>query len=360
MIMQCTMCGATLSQETTICPQCHTPVSTSHAAASSYETGEDSIPYIAYGASREITPASPPEVNAQSSPPQTEDGLKTPVGSQFIAPDSQAQQANVGVQPRRALPVGIVVLLIVLALLVIISGSGFTYYIVVLRPAEFNAQATAVVQTVLTTEARHATATASALSPQDLYSQAISGSPVLNDSLSSANTSGTDWPENSGQVGSCTYAGGAYHIKVLQTSFFAPCMSTSRSLSNFAFQVQLAINGDGGGIIFRDSTSTTNDIRGYFFAISSVGQFALIIRQGASQSQTLQQGFSPAVNTGPNQPNLLTVIARSNTLYLYINRQFITSAKDEHYSSGGIALYAFNAGHLTDVAFSNAQVWNLP
>ncbi|GAC1350088.1 MAG: hypothetical protein NVSMB27_29290 [Ktedonobacteraceae bacterium] len=356
--MQCTTCGATLSHETTICPQCHTPVSTSHAATSSYDAEEDSIPYIAYGASRETTPASPPEVNAQSSPPPAEDGLKTPGEAPALQP--QAQQAHVGVQPRRALPVGIVVLLIVLALLVIISGSGFTYYIVVLRPAEFNAQATVVVQTVLTTEARHATATASALTPQDLYSQAISGSPVLNDSLSSANTSGTDWPENSGQVGSCTYAGGAYHIKVLQASYFAPCMSTSRSLSNFAFQVQLAINGDGGGIIFRDSTSTTNDIRGYFFAISSVGQFALIIRQGASQSQTLQQGFSPAVNTGPNQPNLLTVIARSNTLYLYINRQFIASAKDQHYSSGGIALYAFNAGHFTDVAFSNAQVWNLP
>ncbi len=360
--MQCTSCGARLSPEMTICPQCDTPVSISHTAAtSSYDAGEESIPYIAYGASRETAaaPASPAEVNAQSSPPpSTEDSLKIPGVAPALQP--HLPQANGGVQPRRVLPVGIVVLLIVLALLLILSGSGFTYYLVFLRPAELNAQATAVVRTFITTQARQATTTALALSPQQLYSEAISGTPVLNDSLSSANTSGNDWPENSGQVGSCTYAGGAYHIKVLQASFFAPCMSTSHSLSNFAFQVQLAINGDGGGLIFRDSISASNDIQGYFFAISSVGQFALIIRQGATQSQTLQQGFSPAVNTGPNQPNLLTVIARSNTLYLYINRQFIVSAKDEHYRFGGIAVYAFNTGHFTDVAFSNAQVWNLP
>jgi hypothetical protein len=136
-------------------------------------------------------------------------------------------------------------------------------------------------------------------------------------------------------------------------------MATLNPASNFAFQVQMTIHGDGGGLILRAGNAASNDIQGYFFALSSLGAYAFSVRQGASQSQILQQGVSPAINPGQGQANLLTVIARANTFYLYINRQFVINISDNNFKSGGIGLYALNISQITDVTFNDAQVWNL-
>jgi hypothetical protein len=86
---------------------------------------------------------------------------------------------------------------------------------------------------------------------------------------------------------------------------------------------------------------------------------SLLRPKGDKSKVQLTTGLSPAIKTGLNQPNLLTVIARGSNISLYVNRRYIASVTDNNRSSGLIGVFAQNDGNLTDVAFSHAQVWNL-
>jgi|SRR5579859_1304881 len=69
---------------------------------------------------------------------------------------------------------------------------------------------------------------------------------------------------------------------------------------------------------------------------------------------------SSAINTGLNQLNLLTVIARGSTFYLYVNKQYLTSVDDSASSIGAIGVFGENvSGGQVDMAFSEIQVWKL-
>jgi len=58
--------------------------------------------------------------------------------------------------------------------------------------------------------------------------------------------------------------------------------------------------------------------------------------------------------------NLLTVIARGNTIYLYANRQYLASVNDSTSSIGGIGVFGENTlGGPVDIAYSDIQVWQL-
>jgi len=72
---------------------------------------------------------------------------------------------------------------LILLVLLIIGGSGLTYYARVFFPAQLHAQATATAQIV------QADATFTALTPQQIYTYATNGSPVINDPLNNQNKS---------------------------------------------------------------------------------------------------------------------------------------------------------------------------
>jgi hypothetical protein len=61
------------------------------------------------------------------------------------------------------------------------------------------------------------------------------------------------------------------------------------------------------------------------------------------------------------QPNLLTVIAQDNHFYVYVNKQFMAKITDPDnaYKYGRIGLVAEDDGHPTEIAFNNAQLWDL-
>jgi serine/threonine protein kinase len=48
-----------------------------------------------------------------------------------------------------------------------------------------------------------------------------------------------------------------------------------------------------------------------------------------------------------------------NTIYLYVNQQFLTRINDNAYSQGPIGIAAESYGNPTEIAFSNAKVWTL-
>lgn len=277
------------------------------------------------------------------------------------------------------------ILLIVLAGLLLLGGGGLIYYTAIYQPAQQHAQATATVQTQLTTQAQatlqanmqatgtaqafaNATVTAVAVATaqvqatatalQNLYTQATSGTPTLNDSLTSQGSG--NWAVYNLPSGeTCQFTGGALHAGASKT-FGAFCFAANSNFSDFAYQVDLTIlQGDTAGIIFRANSSATVF---YFLSINPNGNYSLAVIGGAAGSSgtNLAVGTSPAIKTGLNQPNELTILARGSTFYIYINQQYVATATDTTASSGKIGVIAANtANQASDVAFTNAKVWPL-
>ncbi len=260
------------------------------------------------------------------------------------APASTAQTLP---EPQRGLSLERILLLIIIAL-VVIGGSGLIYYRAAAHPANLHAQATSIAQDFLTAQVQ-------SMSPQGIFNQATRGKPAINDPLSSAN--GSVWSESSLGNGRCLFTNGAFHALLSGKASFTVCFANSTRLSDFAFQVQMTIaSGVRGGLLFRTGNSQAYS---YAFDVASDGFYTLAVINGTS-GVVLNFGPSPAIKTGLNQSNLLTVIARGNNIYLYINKQYIAMVNDSTFSSGKIGLFAISGDNpQADIAFSNAQVWQL-
>ncbi len=239
-----------------------------------------------------------------------------------------------------ALLVGLVLLLLI--------GSRVIYYATVFRPNPLSPQAT------MTTQAQQITATAFANTPQGIYDNLTSQSPVLDDPLSQndANT----WDESRTPTYSCTFIAGSYHANLQLKGNLAECVAYSTNFGNFAYQTQMTIlKGDSGGILFRfDSTK----FRGYSFTIAQNGTYDLHLWDG-STGENLRSGSSSAIKTGLNQTNLIAVVASGSHIYLYVNKQFVTSVSESTFSSGQIGVQATENSFPTEVVFQHAQVWKV-
>lgn len=191
--------------------------------------------------------------------------------------------------------------------------------------------------------------------PQALYTQVTQAPPALDDPLSGNGTK--HWTETTPADGfSCGFSGGAYHV----SAPFTPCLAQATNFGDLAYQVQMTIvKGERGGIVFRADGFQ----KYYTFFIKRSGFYTLITSVDPSmgaQDHTLSTGTSASIKTGLNQANLLTVIARGRSIYLYINRQFIASASDSTYRDGQIGVFGGDpSGAPADVVFSHAQVWKV-
>jgi hypothetical protein len=373
--MQCSSCGATLQSGMTTCPSCGAPVSTDTSDSSPYEEQAGAVPYIPYTPlkEREATPAAPAAQEAPSNlgslagtPPQQAATPAVAFGSLAQPPGAGqpfAVQQAMPVQPavaqqRQGLSPWTITLSVILALLIIVGAGGLIYYATGPYPAEQHAQATAVVQNVLAQQQQanaQATANIAALTPQKLYTRVTSGKPAISDPLDSINHS--LFVSLSNPTSRCGFTGSAYHASA-SAGFISPCLAPAVSGSNFAFQAQMTIiKGNAGGLIFRLNFAASS-LNSYLFLIDHLGSYRLVALQNNNTVMQLANGVSSAVNVGLNQSNLLTVIALGNNFYLYVNKQYITSARDNTFSSGVVGVFASGA-NATDVVFSNAQVWKL-
>jgi serine/threonine protein kinase len=251
------------------------------------------------------------------------------------AEEPQPREAQPRLLQRSRSSVAMNTLFILLALL-IIGGSGLTYYARVLIPTQLHGQATATAQIA------QADATFTSMTPQQIYMYATHGSPVMNDPLNTQNNN--TWDKND----SCFFTGGVYHVRSTNS---IDCLSQRSSFSNFAFQVQMTIlKGDAGGIVFRTY---------YFVYFTSVGKYTISFDL-SSGSQYTAGGSALSFKTGLDQSNLITLVAHSSTFYLYVNKQFVTKFRDSTYSAGFVGVDAQNdTSPSTEVAFSNAQVWKM-
>jgi hypothetical protein len=189
--------------------------------------------------------------------------------------------------------------------------------------------------------------------PQDIYNQATSGTPVLDDSLSTNATN--SWAETNDSNGACLFTAGAYHA-IIRPAFSGgiACFYNSTHFSNLAYQVEMTIiKGDGGGeLLFR--TGGGPDPTGWGYQFGLLQDHVGLWYAGTTFSS------STAIKAKLNQTYLLTAIARGNTINVYLDKQWVGSAVDNTASSGGIGLAVHGQANFTEVAFRNVKVWKLP
>jgi hypothetical protein len=342
--MQCNVCGTLLPSGAGSCPKCGALLYTS----SDY----DAIPYIDTKEYKEyqeqvVLPAQPVVVSTIEQPLLPAEPGKYP-----------EQKRSSGI------PGWMMALIILFSLLLIGEGIGSAIYTVNYRPADLHAQATKVAQNFLgaqvtgTAQANaQAMATANAMTPEQVYQQATSGTPVIDDPLK--DDSGNVWYHyGAANDDGCSFRAGAYHVQASFASMI--CTGVGTSFHDLAFQTQVTIvKGLFGGVMFRDTGSGSN-AGGYIFIISSTGDYNFSILN-QQQTKFLKTGISSAIVGGFNQPNLLTVIARGSHIYLYINGQTVTSLVDSTFTFGQIAFTSTTANGTGsfDTAFNNVKVWDL-
>lgn len=306
------------------------------------------------------------------------------MGGQFYSPPAPPQPPA----PRRRRLSPVILTLIIVLVLLLLAGSGLIYYVGVYQPKVQHDQATATAQAQLTGTANaQSSATAAALATsnaiasatantqatanaqssatatalQNILTTATSGTPVLNDSLNAQSSSNWDIlaPANSSVGGSCQFVNGAYHSNMPAKGFFQPCYANTPTFNNFAFQIQMTLTkGDEGGILFRADPNTS---KYYLLRIDTNGAYDLFVYKSnqASSATRLLNGTAQGFKTGLNQTNTLALVAQGNNLYFYANGQFINAASDGTFTSGKIGVFGEDATNPTDVAFTNAQVWQL-
>jgi hypothetical protein len=272
------------------------------------------------------------------------------------------------------------ILLACLALFIILASIGFFS----LRPGgvvaarvqataavEMPALSTAYVKKVIAREDAtgsvqahiQANATATAAIPEATATAKVLANPypphdgtiALSDSLN--NNSSNDWYTFSDKGENCLFTGGAYHIKEPRQNIVLSCFATTTDFSNFVFQVQMGfVNGTGGGITFRANTAEGGYY--YIFTIYTDGTYEFFSYSNQF-SNLIRSNSSSAIKTGQNQTNMIAVKAQKNMLQFYVNNQLIDSVIDNSFNHGKIGLAAENLGNTTEVAFSNAMVWQL-
>lgn len=214
-----------------------------------------------------------------------------------------------------------------------------------------NAYATATQASLMQTAAANATATA--------WATITGGTPILDDSLQTNNTS-SNWDasiDNSSN-NNCAFTNQQYHASIQKTQFpIQPCFAQNTDFTNYTYDVTMSIiTGDQGGILFRG-----NEANGtfYYFYININGSYGLDIFNNNTYQTTLKEGISAAIHTGQQQTNLLTVETSGFTFKLFVNKALLATVIDTQssFDHGEIGVVAQSKGTPTDVAFTNAQAW---
>jgi serine/threonine protein kinase len=197
--------------------------------------------------------------------------------------------------------------------------------------------------------------TLTATAQQQVYTQATSGTPVLDDPLIGESESqwqiGSINSQSSNRDG-CNFTNGVYQASLSTAPYFFRCVAQATHFSNIAYQVEMSvIAGDGGGLIFRANANAE-----YRFRVDASGYYDLA---GPPAENIHYTKSTRPVHTGLNQWNLLTAVAKDSDLYLYVNRQLVMYCHDSFSSNGNIGIFVIDAGNPTTVQFRNAKVWAL-
>lgn len=408
----CTYCGATFASSMTQCPQCgHAAVTTPVTPQVPATPFAPPTPYPVFPATSETAPQNQPAnvapplqpgitdrrpyatydsaaLSAQAPlPPSLQQAAAEQQHSASTDPGATRYPVRIATlppsPPRPASP-WLVSTVILLTLLLVASGTALLYYAGVSRPQQISAQATATMHqyhtrvaqathlaqqqataTIIAQNRAIATANAQATVQakatvtafQSMLTQSTHGTPTLATPLTFED--GPNWdiyPTQDG--GGCAFTGNALHSSVFQANYYTPCIAHNTSYQNFALEIQLSfLQGDEGGVIIRSDTNGNNF---YSFRIRrSDRTYAFVLTHDDGHATPLVNGNSSAIQSGTNQLNTLSLIARGSSFYLYINHQYIGSISDDTYRTGSLGVIALDRKNATDIAFTNLRVWKL-
>jgi hypothetical protein len=181
---------------------------------------------------------------------------------------------------------------------------------------------------------------------------------ALNDPLVN-NSRGYDWQVYNEPTtdGVCQFTSQGYQSQQFRPGHVNWCIAQGTlDFSTLAFQAQMTIlQGDCGGLVFRASHKNATF---YYFEVCQDGTYHLMLYSGAHRLAQPVDGSRPAgMKTGLHQQNQLLVIARENSIDLYVNNQHLFSLSESRLSVGGVALAADDYSHTTIAAFSDVKLW---
>ncbi len=337
--MHCPACGAQLPLEAKACPNCGTLTPAYYAGSGA--SPHDPTQVAASGSSFDPMVAPPLPSTQYGSNPQGE-SLQSPydVNPYHVAPPPPP--------PRKVSPV---MLGILAALVLLVVGASVGFVFLRNHQTKTNIPPRATTSTVSNTGNADTNATATATAFYGLYDTDTSSLPTRDDPLSD-NTRGFQWVEGQG----CTFTGGAYHVSNAQSSGFQVCMAHKSNFSDFLYQVQMTIvKGSYGSLIFRSDDAVSNF---YIFRAGQDGVCTFAIYRNGVNTE-IKHSPSLAFKQGPNQTNLLAVIAQGSHLIFYVNAQYVYDVNDTSFNSGEIGLVAGSIGDPTEVVYNNAKIWAL-
>jgi hypothetical protein len=168
-------------------------------------------------------------------------------------------------------------------------------------------------------------------------SLAPSGSVLYQDIFSNAQSG---WGEISAEPGTAGYINGAYHIVVNQPQinlWTHPGMNFSNVHEEVSLMSVAGPQANRMGLICR----LKDDQNFYFFVISADGYYGIGKVKAGETSLLTGEKMQPsdAILTG-NQINRIRADCVGNVLMLYVNDIFITSAKDDDFTSGDVGILA--------------------
>jgi serine/threonine protein kinase len=183
-----------------------------------------------------------------------------------------------------------------------------------------------------------------------------STSPVFADDLSTDFIS--DWYVD---YTNCTFAGGAYLVKVKQASAIQTCKSSFLSYDNAALQVDVSLlSGSDAGLILR-----ATDQQFYEFGIDNQRNFFFRRHDpngagGGSFTDLIPATRSNAIVPGKRK-NTLLVIAKDSDFKLFINGIFVGEQQDSNYAGGqvGFSVETSPSVNAGEASFSNFKVFSV-
>ncbi|HLZ63527.1 MAG TPA: serine/threonine-protein kinase [Ktedonosporobacter sp.] len=247
-------------------------------------------------------------------------------------------------------------ILLGMVLLIILASSGIWYTVSANAAYRSSSAATATARAV-TARAITATAIARERNP---YSPG-NGTLLLDDPLQN-NAKGYGWDEVVKPARSCQFANGAYLVQALKGLVLAACTAQNMNFANFALEMDMTFLADGyGGIIFRADIPNS---RFYYFQIGSAGVYYLYlyVDTHTENNKTLIDTTSmPAsvFHAGPNQTNVLGIVANGDAIDLYVNHHHLQTIHDNTISHGQISATAASLTGPLKVVYSHARLWKL-
>jgi serine/threonine protein kinase len=188
-------------------------------------------------------------------------------------------------------------------------------------------------------------------SPEGILAQAKTGTLQLKDPLTTQDNNNWDTtPQN------CAFLNGSYQVTASdKTHPFVACEEQAKTFGNFAYEVKMTIiQGDGGGIIFRDDGQHS-----YFFLVGSDSNCRLGINNGGQIS--ISSNLNPvSMNTGRDSENTLDIVAHNNNIIFYVNNQPVISFSNQVSTIGRVGVLAFTNAGPAIAGYTQAKVWLVP